>query len=109
MIDKRVGRVGDSPLVGAGTYADDTAGAVSTTGHGEGMIRLGAARLAAFTMGQGAPAEEALRATIEALRARVGATGGVVGVDREGRWAWSRSTATMSWAMADAVGDDFGV
>ena len=68
MIDKRAGRVGDSPLVGAGTYADDLAGAVSTTGNGEGMIRLGAARLAAFAMGRGAPSEEALRATIEALR-----------------------------------------
>jgi beta-aspartyl-peptidase (threonine type) len=109
MIDKRAGRVGDSPLVGAGTYADDTAGAVSTTGHGEGMIRLGAARLAAFAMGRGSPAEEALRATIEALRTRVGASGGIVGVDREGRWGWSRSTATMSWARVDAEGEDGGV
>ncbi len=105
MINKRVGRVGDSPLIGAGTYADDTAGAVSTTGHGEGMIRLGVARLATFAMGNGSPAEEAVHRAIEALGARVGATGGAIAVDREGRWGWSRSTVTMSWAQVDAAGE----
>jgi beta-aspartyl-peptidase (threonine type) len=108
MIAKRAGRVGDSPLIGAGTYADDTEGAVSTTGHGEGMIRLGAARLAALAMGRGSSAEDAVRATIEALRSRVGASGGAIGIDRGGRWGWSRSTATMSWAKVDASGEDGG-
>lgn len=46
-VGKRAGRVGDSPIIGAGTYADDEAGAVSTTGDGEGMIRLVVARLIA--------------------------------------------------------------
>ena len=67
MINKRVGRVGDSPLIGAGTYADDAAGAISTTGHGEGMIRLGVAASPPLTMGGDVPAEEALRSAIEAL------------------------------------------
>jgi beta-aspartyl-peptidase (threonine type) len=107
--NKRVGRVGDSPQIGAGTYADDTAGAVSTTGNGEGMIRLGMARLATLSMRSGAPAEEALRGGIEALAARVGAIGGVIGVDREGRWGWSRSTATMPWAIVDAEGEEAGI
>jgi beta-aspartyl-peptidase (threonine type) len=40
MTGKRPGRVGDSPLVGAGTYADDDAGAASATGHGERIIRV---------------------------------------------------------------------
>ena len=109
MINKRVGRVGDSPLIGAGTYADDDAGAVSTTGQGEGMIRLGVARLAALTMAGGASAAEALRSAIEALHARVGATGGAIAVDRRGRWGWARSTATMSWAVVDAAGEDGGI
>lgn len=109
MVGKRAGRVGDSPLIGAGTYADDGAGAVSTTGNGEGMIRLGAARLGAMLMGSGAAAEEAGRAVIEALSTRIGATGGAIGVDREGRWGWSRSTATMSWARVDAAGEDGGI
>ena len=72
------------------------------------MIRLSAARLAALAMGSGAPAEEAGRGVIEALAARLGASGGIIAVDREGRWGWSRSTATMSWARVDAVGDDGG-
>jgi beta-aspartyl-peptidase (threonine type) len=37
---KMAGRVGDSPLVGSGAYADDTAGAVSTTGHGESLMKV---------------------------------------------------------------------
>ncbi len=109
MINKRVGRVGDSPLIGAGTYADDAAGAISTTGHGEGMIRMGTARVAALTMAGDTPAEDALRAAIEALRARVGATGGAIGIDHRGRWGWARGTATMSWAVADGAGEDGGV
>jgi beta-aspartyl-peptidase (threonine type) len=98
MVNKRVGRVGDSPLVGAGTYADDKSGAVSATGNGEGMIRIGAARLAAFAMGRGAHAEDAVREAIEELGTRVGVTGGIIAIDREGRWGWARSTETMSWA-----------
>ncbi|APR78339.1 L-asparaginase [Minicystis rosea] len=109
MINKRVGRVGDSPLIGAGTYADDLAGAVSTTGHGEGMIRLGVARLVTLRMAAGIAAEDAARSTIDELRARVGATGGVIAVDREGRWGFARSTATMSWATCDDDGDQAGI
>lgn len=109
LVNKRPGRVGDSPLIGAGTYADDEAGAISTTGHGEGMIRLGAARLATLRMGAGASAEEAAREVITALRARVSASGGLIAVDRAGRWGFARSTPTMSWALADAEGDASGI
>jgi len=109
MINKRAGRVGDSPLIGAGTYADDGEGAVSTTGHGEGMIRISAARLTALRMGGGATAEEATRSMIELLAARLGVTGGAIAVDREGRWGWARSTATMSWAAIDAEGEVGGI
>jgi len=108
MMGKRVGRVGDSPLIGSGTYADDASGAVSTTGHGEGMIRIGAARLASFWMERGASAEEAARRTVLALHDRVHVTGGAITVDGEGRWGWARSTATMSWARVDAAGEAHG-
>ncbi len=108
LVNKSVGRVGDSPLIGAGTFADDTAGAVSTTGNGEGLMRIGVARLATFAMGNGAAAEEAVRAAIASMAARVGASGGAIAVDRAGRWGWSRSTATMSWAKVDAAGEEGG-
>ena len=109
MVNKRVGRVGDSPLIGAGTYADDAAGAVSTTGNGEGIIRVGAARLAAFAMGNGSSAEAGVRLAIEAVLTRVGVTGGAIAVDRDRRWGWSRSTETMSWAVVDGAGEDGGI
>lgn len=107
IVAKRVGRVGDSPLIGAGTYADDEAGAVSTTGHGEAMIRLCTARATVDRMRAGAPPHEAAAAEIARLRERLvsgngplAPSGGLIAVAPDGRWGWARSTATMSWAVA---------
>ncbi|AKT40219.1 isoaspartyl peptidase/L-asparaginase family protein [Chondromyces crocatus] len=107
-IDKRLGRVGDSPLIGAGTYADDEAGAVSTTGQGEAMIRLGVARSVVERMRAGALAEVAAQVEIERVRGRLQATGGVIAVDARGRWGLARSTSTMSWAVAGERGERAG-
>ena len=109
MVNKRVGRIGDSPLIGAGTYADDEAGAVSTTGAGEQMIRLGVARLATELMRTGAPAEEAARTAITRLATRLASTGGLIAVDRTGRFGLARSTESMAWAAVTDVGEDAGV
>ncbi|XXT23602.1 isoaspartyl peptidase/L-asparaginase [Sorangium sp. So ce429] len=108
-VNKRVGRVGDSPLIGAGTYADDEAGAVSTTGHGEGMIRLAVAHSAAERMRAGKSAVEAARGIIAHLAERLDMTGGVIAVDRDGRFGLARSTETMSWAAAGDWGEESGV
>ena len=108
-VNKRVGRVGDSPLIGAGTYADDEAGAVSTTGNGEAMIRLCVARGVAERMRAGAGAEEATRAEIARVVGRLDATGGIIALDRDGRWGLARSTATMSWAVAGEHGEEGGI
>jgi beta-aspartyl-peptidase (threonine type) len=107
MIGKLPGRIGDSPIIGAGTYADDEAGAVSTTGDGEAMIRLGTARSAVEALRRGERAEDAARLAIEQLAARLTARGGLVLV-RPGEWAWARSTATMSWAVATADAEEAG-
>jgi len=109
MVKKRVGRVGDSPLIGAGTYADDEAGAVSTTGNGEAMIRLCVARSVAERMRAGASADEATRAEIARLLDRLHATGGIIALDFAGRWGLARSTATMSWAVAGELGEQSGI
>lgn len=108
-VNKRVGRVGDSPIIGAGTYADDEAGSVSTTGNGEAMIRLCIARSVSERMRAGAWAEEAARAEIARLLGRLEATGGVISIDRAGRWGLARSTATMSWAVAGERGEESGI
>jgi beta-aspartyl-peptidase (threonine type) len=97
-VNKRAGRVGDSPIIGAGTYADDGAGAVSTTGDGEGMIRLCAARSIVDRVRAGASAEEAAQGGIRELWTRLGMRGGAVVIDNAGRYGIARSTGTMSWA-----------
>lgn len=109
MVNKRAGRVGDSPLIGSGTYADDGAGAVSTTGHGEGMIRLCIAHVIADLMREGATPERATRTAIQRLHARLGFTGGAIAVDRSGRFGLARSTETMSWAAASTNGVYAGI
>ncbi len=109
MINKSAGRVGDSALIGAGTYADDAAGAVSTTGHGEGMIRIAAAHTAAAAMATGESAEAAASAVIARLSAKIGTTGGLIAVDHARRWGFARSTATMSWALVTGTHEDAGI
>jgi beta-aspartyl-peptidase (threonine type) len=109
LINKSAGRVGDSALIGAGTYADDAAGAVSTTGHGEGMIRIAAAHTAAAAMASGESAETAASAVIARLTAKIGTTGGLIAVDHAGRWGFARSTVTMSWALVTGTHDDAGI
>ena len=70
MVNKLAGRVGDSPLIGAGTYADDEAGACSTTGHGEAMIRVCLAKTAVDAHARRAPSPEADRTRSDRAHAR---------------------------------------
>jgi beta-aspartyl-peptidase (threonine type) len=106
---KAAGRVGDSPLIGAGTYADDDGGACSFTGLGEAAIRLALAKAAADAMRSRVAPEEAARTAIRAIGERLGARGGVILVDRSGAIGWARNTETMSWAAASsAFGEAFG-
>jgi beta-aspartyl-peptidase (threonine type) len=113
---KHVGRVGDAPIPGAGTYADDESGACSATGRGEAILTLCLAKSAIDLLRNGALPERAARAVIRTLGARgrgaigiggVGAVGGVILVDRLGRLGWARSTGAMTWAAAcDGVAED---
>lgn len=98
-VGKRPGRVGDTPLAGAGTWADDESGACSATGIGEHIMRLGLARRACDLL-HGGSADEAARRAIEELERRVGGRGGLILVDRRGHVAFARNTDTMSWAIA---------
>jgi beta-aspartyl-peptidase (threonine type) len=90
---KRWGRIGDSPLIGAGTYADDRAGAVSATGSGEYFIR---AVVAHEICARARIADESVLAAARAVMKDVGALGGtggviVVGPDGTGGWAFNSS------------------
>jgi beta-aspartyl-peptidase (threonine type) len=96
MTNQRPGRVGDSPLIGAGTYADDRSAAVSCTGVGEMFIRISAAHdiCARMAYGSRATLEDAADAVLKALRALKG-HGGLIAVDRSGNLAMPFTTEGM--------------
>jgi beta-aspartyl-peptidase (threonine type) len=101
---KRWGRIGDSPLIGAGTYADDRAGAVSCTGSGEQFIRTGAAHeICARMRLLGESAEVAARAVLAEVAA-LGGVGGVIVVAPTGDTALAFTTPGMFRARADSSG-----
>ncbi|QGM94030.1 isoaspartyl peptidase/L-asparaginase [Methylocystis rosea] len=96
VVNQRAGRVGDSPLIGAGTFADNASCAVSCTGVGEDFIRTTLARTAAcFLEFRSMQAQEAARAAIRYLVDRVDGRGGLILVDREGRCGRAHSTPGM--------------
>jgi beta-aspartyl-peptidase (threonine type) len=96
---KRWGRIGDSPLIGAGTYADDRACAVSATGAGEYFIRLSAAHeIAARMRLAGDTVEQAADMVIDELGA-LGGLGGVIVVAPDGSGGWAFNTPGMYRAM----------
>ena len=101
--DKAPGRVGDSPIVGAGTYADDRLGAVSCTGWGESILRTALAKAAADALAGGRSPALACRSALAAL-ARVEGLGGLIVVDRSGRLAAAFNTPRMARGLADARG-----
>jgi L-asparaginase / beta-aspartyl-peptidase len=90
---QRPGRVGDSPLIGAGTWADRNV-AISCTGQGEAFIRAGAARLVATLVDRGETLEAAAQAALTAV-AECGGTGGLIAVDANGDVTMPRSTGAM--------------
>ncbi|GKT00392.1 isoaspartyl peptidase/L-asparaginase [Acidovorax sp. SUPP3434] len=101
MTNKRPGRVGDSPLIGAGTYADDRTAAVSCTGHGEAFIRVSAAHDICARMAYGgASLEAAVDAVVHGALPAVGGTGGLIAVDRHGNVCLPFNTEGMYRGVA---------
>lgn len=99
---KRWNRIGDSPVIGAGTWAEDSGAATSCTGSGEHFIRIGAAhelsarvRLAGQTIGQ---AGEGVIGEIGAM----GGTGGLISVDAQGAGGWCFNSQGMYRGLARA-------
>ncbi|MEM9494055.1 MAG: isoaspartyl peptidase/L-asparaginase, partial [Myxococcota bacterium] len=96
MTNKRWGRVGDSPIIGAGTYADNRSCAVSGTGHGEYFIRAGVARdICARVEYQGLSIEAAARAVVHDTLVAMGGDGGVIAMDGRGQIALVFNTKGM--------------
>jgi beta-aspartyl-peptidase (threonine type) len=96
---KTPGRVGDSPLIGCGGYADNEAGAASTTGRGEGIMKVVLARWAVARLHDGSSPQEAARAAMDYLWWRVGGTGGIILLDERGEPAAACTTNGMPWGF----------
>jgi L-asparaginase / beta-aspartyl-peptidase len=95
LTNKKFGRVGDSPIIGAGTYADNATCALSATGHGEYFIRSVVGHdVAAQMKYAGTSLAEAAAATITRV-GELGGTGGVIAIDRQGRVAMPFNTPGM--------------
>jgi L-asparaginase / beta-aspartyl-peptidase len=99
IMGKQPGRVGDSPLLGAGTYADDARGAASATGQGEGIMRVTLAARVIAAIGTGESPADACFEGLSFMKQRVAATGGMIAVDKDGRLGWARSTPSMAYAV----------
>ena len=105
MTGKRWGRIGDSPVIGAGTYADNRSCAVSATGHGEYFIRHTVARdICARMQFGGATLEKAASTVVMEELIKADGEGGIVAVDPAGRVALVFNTSGMYRASIDATG-----
>lgn len=101
---KQWGRIGDSPLIGAGTYADDRSAAISCTGSGEYFIRAVAAhQLAERIRLAGEGLQQALDAVLQDITT-LGGTGGMIAVAPSGEIAWGFTTRAMYRGLAEADG-----
>lgn len=92
--NKLPGRVGDSPLLGCGTYANDYGG-VSCTGHGEAIMRIVMAKTALDGLKEGADPRAAAAQAVALLAQKTGATAGLIMIDRQGRIGYARNTERM--------------
>jgi len=105
LTNKRFGRLGDSPIIGAGTYADNRYGGISCTGHGEFFIRYAVAYdIIARTRYLKTNLAEAAEAVVQGELLQAGAGGGVIGLDPQGRVVISFNTPGMFRGWIDPEG-----
>jgi L-asparaginase / beta-aspartyl-peptidase len=96
--NKLPGRVGDSPLIGAGLYADNQTGGCSTTGWGESIMKVLLAKTATDLIGAGHHPMAAASQAIDILARRVGGLGGCILLDSAGRIGFAFNTPRMAYA-----------
>ena len=108
IVGKRAGRVGDTPVPGAGTWADEAV-AISATGDGEAILRVALARGVAARAASGENLHDAAVGGLDELRRITGGNAGVIAVDRIGVIGVQLSaTMPIAWIFDDAAGDSMG-
>ncbi len=104
VFNKLPGRVGDSPLLGCGTYADE-GGGVSCTGQGEAIMRVVLAKTALEILRPGLDARGAAQQAIDLLAAKTGSAGGLILIDCAGKIGYARNTPHMPVCLITQDGD----
>ena len=103
------GRVGDSPMIGCGCYADEQSGGVSCTGWGEAIMKIVMAKTAVDFLRAGRTEQQAADNSVRLLAERTGGTGGLILMGREGVPAFAFNTPHMVWGTATPDGFRVGV
>uniref|UniRef100_A0A2K6S674 Isoaspartyl peptidase/L-asparaginase n=1 Tax=Saimiri boliviensis boliviensis TaxID=39432 RepID=A0A2K6S674_SAIBB len=93
----------------SGGYADSNIGAISTTGHGESILKVNLARLTLYHMEQGKTVEEAADLSLGYMKSRVKGLGGLILVSKTGDWVAKWTSASMPWAAAKDGKLQFGI
>jgi L-asparaginase / beta-aspartyl-peptidase len=108
MTNKKYGRIGDSPIIGAGTYANNKTCAISCTGHGEPFIRAVAAYDVSCLMEyKGMTLQQAMQEVVNVKLVAMEGEGGMIGVDAKGNVALVLNSAGMYRAMRNSAGETF--
>jgi beta-aspartyl-peptidase (threonine type) len=97
---KLPGRVGDSPVIGSGAYADNQLGAVSASGYGEAIMKVVLSKYVCDLF-RSEPAKKACREAVHFLQNKVDGLGGVIGLTYQGEYAWAHNTPYMAFAWYD--------
>ncbi len=107
MDNKRYNRIGDTPIIGAGTYANNATCAISATGHGEYFIRYTVAHdISALMEYKGLTLQQAADLVVQDKLVHAGGTGGIIGVDHDGHVAISFNSVGMFRGFAKADGNE---
>ena len=105
MANKSFGRIGDSPIIGAGTYADNQTCGISCTGHGEFFIRYAVASdISARMQYKGISLADAAREVIQDRLLPIKGYGGIIGLDSKGNVVVEYNTTSMTRAWIDVTG-----
>ncbi len=107
MTNKKFGRIGDSPIIGAGTYANNNTCAISCTGHGEMFIQVVAAHDVSCLMEyKGMSLQEAMNVVVKDKLVKIDGEGGMIGVDAQGNAAMVFNSAGMYRAFKNSDGEE---
>jgi beta-aspartyl-peptidase (threonine type) len=108
-LNKAPGRLGDSSLIGCGCYADNDSAAASTTGWGEPIMKLVLAKWSADRVAAGNVPEWVAQEAMNYLKSRVNGHGGIIVLDRQGRFGIAHNTPRMAWAYKNEQEEKCGV